>query len=87
MTVEEYETIRLIDLEGLNQEACAERMHVARTTAQSMYRLARQKLADCLVNGRTLLIEGGDYRICDAFESVCPHCPRSLHNAPDRMLS
>ena len=50
MSVEEYETIRLIDLEGLNQETCAERMHVARSTAQAMYRNARRKLADCLVN-------------------------------------
>ena len=78
MTVEEYETIRLIDLEGLNQEACAERMHVARTTAQTMYRNARHKLADCLVNSRRLIIEGGDYQICETFEPAfrCPHCRR-----------
>ena len=70
MTVEEYETIRLIDLEGLNQEACAERMHVARTT-------------DCLVNSRRLIIEGGDYLVCNAREMTCgcPHCRRLIQPA------
>lgn len=77
MTVEEYETIRLIDLEGLNQESCAERMGVARSTAQAMYRSARRKLADCLVNSHRLLIEGGDYKLCDARETPCG-CPRCL---------
>lgn len=78
MSVEEYETIRLIDLEGLNQETCAERMHVARSTAQAMYRNARRKLADCLVNSRRLIIEGGDYKVCDARElpCACPRCRR-----------
>ena len=83
MTVEEYETIRLIDLEGLNQEACAERMHVARTTAQAMYRNARHKIADCLVNSRRLIIEGGDYLVCNAREMPCgcPHCRRLIQPA------
>ena len=83
MTVEEYETIRLIDLEGLNQEACAERMHVARTTAQAMYRNARHKIADCLVNSRRLIIEGGDYLVCNARETTCgcPHCRRLIQPA------
>ena len=50
MTVEEYETIRLIDLEGLTQEECAESMNVARTTVQRIYNDARRKLAHSLVN-------------------------------------
>lgn len=64
MTVEEYETIRLIDLEGLTQEECAEEMHVARTTVQRIYIEARRKLADFLVNASVLNIEGGDYKLC-----------------------
>ena len=65
MTVDEYETIRLIDLEGCTQEECAKRMHVARSTVQMIYNEARRKTADCLVNGKPLIIAGGNYRLCD----------------------
>ena len=64
MTVEEYETIRLIDLEGKTQQECSERMEVARTTVQGIYDVARKKLADALVNGKRLNIGGGDYELC-----------------------
>jgi len=65
MTVDEYETIRLIDLEGLMQEECSQRMNVARTTVQAIYNAARRKLAASLVQGKILYIEGGEYKICE----------------------
>lgn len=71
MTVDEYETIRLIDLEGLNQEECASRMNVARTTVQGIYVEARKKLAQSLVNGKVLLIEGGEYQLCNGIGEGC----------------
>lgn len=71
MSVDEYETIRLIDLEKFTQEECANQMNVARTTVQGIYNDARKKLAESLVKGKVLRIEGGEYTLCDGLEEVC----------------
>ena len=59
MTVDEFEALRLLDDEGLNQEACASRMNIARTTVTAIYDSARKKVAEALVHGKRLLIAGG----------------------------
>jgi predicted DNA-binding protein (UPF0251 family) len=78
MTVDEYETIRLIDLEGMTQEECAAQMNIARTTVQGIYNEARKKVAQSLVNGKVLFIKGGEYQLCDGFAKACGggHCRR-----------
>ena len=63
MTVDEYETIRLIDLMNRTQEECAVSMGVSRPTITNIYESARRKLADALINEKQLLIGGGDYDI------------------------
>ena len=73
LTVDEYEAIRLIDKEGLSQEQCSEFMRVARTTVQQVYASARKKLAQTLVDGRPLRIEGGDYQLCSGDDTACGH--------------
>ncbi|MGE5580596.1 MAG: DUF134 domain-containing protein [Bacillota bacterium] len=81
MTVDEYEAIRLIDMEGFTQEESAQQMNVARSTVQGIYDNARKKLADSLVHGKVLLIEGGEYILCDGLEETCRcgGCHRHRH--------
>lgn len=71
MTIDEYETIRLMDLLGCTQEECAAQMGVARTTVQAVYGTARRKLAEALVKGKQLEIGGGTYVLCEAADVCC----------------
>lgn len=82
MHVDEYETLRLIDMEGLTQEECADRMHVARTTVQRIYNEARKKVAEAIVKGQILCIEGGNYELCSDGEPQSKGCGRCRRHSP-----
>lgn len=69
---DEYESIRLLDYEGLNQEQAAERMNVSRPTLTRIYEKARKQIAEALVEGKMILIEGGEVR----FEGQWFRCRR-----------
>lgn len=64
LAVEEYETIRLMDYNGLTQAQCAQQMNVSRATVQTLYTQARKKLARFLVEGTYMEISGGNYQLC-----------------------
>lgn len=60
LSYDEYETIRLLDYEGLMQEQAAERMNVSRPTLTRIYENARKMIAKAMVEGKMILIEGGN---------------------------
>ena len=63
LSVEEAEAIRLKDLEGLEQTECAERMKISRPTFHRILNSARHTLADALLNGKAIRIEGGNFEM------------------------
>ncbi len=63
LTLDEFETLKLLDHEGLTQETCAARMGVARTTVTAIYENARKKLVGAIVEGKRLSIAGGNIEI------------------------
>jgi predicted DNA-binding protein (UPF0251 family) len=63
LSVEEAEAIRLRDLEGLEQEECARKMLISRPTFHRVLGSARKKLADALLNGKAIRIEGGNFEM------------------------
>ena len=63
LSVEETEAIRLKDIEKLEQEGCGQRMNVSRTTFARVLASAREKMADALLNGKAIRIEGGDFEM------------------------
>ncbi len=74
MTLDEFEAMRLADLDELYQEEASRLMMVSRTTFSRIILSARRKMADALVHGKALRIEGGPVwkegsRCCRAHDS------------------
>ena len=59
LTLDEFEAIRLVDGDGMDQEAAAASMDVSRPTLTRVLASARGKIARVLVAGGALLIQGG----------------------------
>ena len=75
LSVDEFEVLRLVDLEKKTHSECAAQMEVSRTTITEIYESARYKVADSLVNGKRLVITGGSYRLCNGTSQTCGnHC-------------
>ena len=74
LLMEEAESIRLKDLEGLEQQECAEKMNVSRPTFSRVLDSARQKIADALLNGKAIRIEGGNFEMARrSFRCISGH--------------
>ena len=94
LTVEEVEAIRLSDYLGIEQDKASESMHVSRGTFQRIVNIARNKMADALVQGKSIRIDGGDYELatgkscCSRHGNACKPrgcekcevCPENINN-------
>ncbi len=74
LTLDEFEALRLCDLEGLYLEDAAGKMEISRPTLSRVLESARKKVADSLVNGKALKIEGGSIMPQQNREFECGDC-------------
>jgi predicted DNA-binding protein (UPF0251 family) len=86
LTVDELEAIRLADLQGLYHEQAAEKMNISRQTFGRILESAHKKIADVLVNGKALSIEGGPIELVVPPEMIpeSPHRYRRGRGGPGR---
>lgn len=86
LQVEELESLRLTDFEGLDQDGAAKRMQVSRGTFQRILYAARHKVAEALVTGKTIIIQGGNYKVSDqrcGTNKICRYCQFSINGSED----
>jgi predicted DNA-binding protein (UPF0251 family) len=72
--VDELEAIRLADKEGLYHEIAAEQMNISRQTFGRIVTAARNKVAQALIEGKVLRIEGGEIEMAEKRKFVCNEC-------------
>ncbi|MBU0667184.1 MAG: DUF134 domain-containing protein [Nanoarchaeota archaeon] len=96
LTIDEWETLRLSDLEELNQTIAAEKMGFHQSTFQRTLCKARKKITDALINGKAIKIEGGIYKIKQNMQNtlgqkrgiggpkncICPNCGYEKKHEP-----
>jgi len=76
LSVEEAEALRLKDIEGLQQTEAAGKMGVSRPTFQRILSAARKKVADALLNGKAIRIEGGSFQVSNLSPGCLANYPR-----------
>ena len=74
LTMDEFESLRLADLEGMYQDDAAKRMDVSRQTFGNIIRSGHMKIADALVNGKSIKIKGGVYQMAGMKKFKCCDC-------------
>lgn len=75
LTVDEREAIRLADLQGMSHEEAGQHMHISRATFGRIIQQARKIVADALINGKAINIEGGNYKMADQVRTfTCGEC-------------
>ena len=83
LTVDEYEAIRLADHLGLEHQAAAERMKISRPTFTRLIEQARRKVATALVEGKELIIEGGNIDFVNTL-AHCLDCGETIRHPVDQ---
>jgi len=74
LTVDEYEALRLADFEGMQQKSVADRMNISQPTLNRLLSSARKKVADAIVNGKAIQIEGGAFELVGQRKFACLSC-------------
>jgi predicted DNA-binding protein (UPF0251 family) len=92
LNIDELEAVRLADYQGLYQEQAAEKMQISRPTFGRIIESAHKKIADALVNGRALRIQGGNIEMHGFRDSrngmgavgfcICPKCNERIPHRP-----
>jgi uncharacterized protein len=86
LSLDEYEAIRLADFEGLYQEKAALQMNISRQTFGRIIEAAHKKIADVLIHGKALKIEGGDVSLEETENPRCPQCHNALAHKRESAL-
>lgn len=74
LTMDEFESVRLADLEEMYQDDAAKKMNISRQTFGNIVNSARKKIAEALVNGKAIKIEGGIYQMEGMKKFKCCEC-------------
>jgi len=84
LTIEEVESLRLCDLESMEQDRAAELMNISRGTFQRILYSAHRKVAEALCRGREIYIKGGNFELSEARckgKKECSYCRFRLEDA------
>lgn len=85
LKIEELEAMRLKEIEGINQEECANKMQISRQTFQLIINEARMKVAVALSEGKAININGGNYISCHC-DFCCFGCEKGNNGRKRREI-